>query len=187
MDIVGKICAVLEVEKDFVGFNAIFAYVQDRTDCNIHDFTRALQQLFVNGVVVRRIEGYGLEAYKLVKTNLLPEFRCDLCAVSCNSYSQYESHIRGHQHVSNLHAVRTGSRDRTQWFSCGICHKRLNSPAQLMLHMGQCCSKLSDYQVPGRLPSCLLPGRGKFNQTKADNCDHVFPDCEGCWCWYDDV
>lgn len=187
MDIVSRICAILEVERDFVSINEIFAYVQDRTDCSMHELVRALHQLFTNGVIVRRIESPGLEYYKMVKTSLLPEFVCDLCAVTCNSYAQYDEHIRGHQHVTNLHAVRTGSRDRTQWFSCGVCHKRLNSPAQLMLHMSSCCTKLSDYQVSGRLPSCLLPGRGRFNQAKADICSHDFVDCEGCWCWYDDV
>jgi len=29
--------------------------------------------------------------------------------------------------------------------------------------------------------------RGAFNQEKFDRCDHDFPDCQGCPCWYDAV
>jgi len=187
MDIVGKICAVLEVEKDYVSMNDIWAFVQGRTHCTMFEFVGALQQLFTNGVIIRRIDGGGLEHYKMVKTSLLPEFECELCRVKCNSYTQYETHVHGHQHVTNVHAVRTGSRDRTQWFSCGICHKRLNSSAQIALHMNKCCSKLADLQTPGRLPSCLLPGRGKFNQAKADRCNHDVVDSQDCPCWFDNV
>jgi hypothetical protein len=158
MDITSKIIAVLEVNNSFVHVDEIFNYVQDKTGCSLYNFASCLNQLFVNGVTVRRIDSKGREHYKMVKTSLLPEFLCEICKVQCNSYGQYETHIHGHQHVTNLHALKTGSRDRTQWYSCGICHKRFNSPEQIMLHMPKCCTRLEDYKSPGRLLSCLLPG-----------------------------
>lgn len=172
MDIVGKIMAMLEVEDAYIAERDLFAYVQDKTYCNMHEFSSVLTQLFTNGLLTRRVESNGIVSYKKTSSFLLPEFLCEMCKVNCNSYSQYAAHIQGHQHVTNLHAVRTGSRDRTQWFTCGLCRKRVNSPIQLMIHMAQCCALFS-----------VGSTRDLPKYVGVTQCDHDFPDSQGsCSC-----
>lgn len=159
MDIAGKLLAMLEIENKYITELELFSYVRDKTDCSMIEFSEVLKQLSDNGVVMRRIDG-GVVLWKKSATYLLPEFLCDLCSVSCNSYSQYADHIQGHQHSVNLHAVRSGTRDRTQWYTCGVCRKRVNSPLQLMLHMSACCTtekkgaQYCNHDFPERVGSC---------------------------------
>jgi len=175
--LVGRVVAVLEVSADWVSVQEILGYCQDRSNSTLFEVVAVLQQLFSNGVIVRKIEPGGHEFYKKTVAPRLPEFHCELCKVQCNSYAQYEAHILGHQHVVNTHALRTGTRDRTQWFTCGLCHKRMNSPEQIATHMTLCCAKAEEKQDFGRLKSV-------FNEAAYDDCDHDFPDTLGCDCWY---
>jgi len=131
----------LEDVGDYVSESEVLDYFLSQTPgTERHEALAALHLFFANGVVTRRIDA-GKMYYRLARFALKPSYRCDICKIDCNSVNAYRQHLQGHKHLANVHERETGSRDRTTWFTCGICSKRLNSAAQLACHMPSCSSK----------------------------------------------